>query len=191
MEVSGSTESYLRLGEAQRAAGDLNSAIASFTKAKEISPSDPVPPLELGMLLDTSGRKDEARKAYEEVIKLAPDNPTALNNLAYSKADDGIDLDQALTYAERARLKQPNNPDILDTVALIYIRKNLTDDSLRLLKELVAQKPSSPTIRLHYAMALYQKGNRVEAKKELEEAQKRKPNEKEQLRIKELMAKVG
>jgi hypothetical protein len=40
-------------------------------------------------------------------------------------------------------------------------------------------------------MALYQKGDRPTAKKELELALRNKPSEKEQGEIKQLMAKVG
>jgi predicted Zn-dependent protease len=102
-----------------------------------------------------------------------------------------VDLDQALAYAQRAQQKRPNDPEIQDTVALIYIRKNLTDDGLRMLRELVNQKPGSPTFHLHLAMALYQKGDRPMAKKELEAAMRNKPTEKEQGEIKQLLAKVG
>ena len=85
----------------------------------------------------------------------------------------------------------PHDPNVRDTVALIYIKKNLTDDSLRMLRELVSQKPDNPTFHLHLAMALYQKGDRPTAKKELEAALRNKPSEKEQGEIKQLMAKVG
>ena len=82
----------------------------------------------------------------------------------------------------------PNSLDVRDTVALIYIRKNLIDDSLRMLRELVNQKPESPTFHLHLAMALYQKGDRPMAKKELEIALRNKPSEKEQNEIKSRFA---
>jgi predicted Zn-dependent protease len=76
-------------------------------------------------------------------------------------------------------------------VALIYIRKNLTDDSLRLLHDLVSQMPDNPTFHLHLAMALYQKGDRPLAKRELQTALRNKPSEREQSEIKQLLAKVG
>jgi predicted Zn-dependent protease len=85
----------------------------------------------------------------------------------------------------------PTNLDVMDTLALIYIRKNLTDDGLRMLRDLVVQKPNNPTFHLHLALALYQKGDRVQAKKELETALRNKPSEKEQDQIKQLLPKVG
>lgn len=182
---------YIRLGETKRYAGDLKGAAAAFQKAHEIAPNDIGPMLQLAMLYDTSGRSEDARKAYEDVLKLKPDDPVALNNVAYAKADDGVDLDQALTYAQRAQQKLPNNTDVMDTLSLIYIRKNMTDESIRLLRELVSQHPERATYHLHLAMAYYQKGNRPDARKELEAAARYKPSEKEQARIKEMKAKVG
>jgi Flp pilus assembly protein TadD len=182
---------YLRMGEAQRFAGDVGSATASFQKAHEIAPKDSMPTLEQAMMLDTSGHPAEARKLYEDVLKIEPDNTVALNNLAYAKANDGVDLDQALTYAQRARTKSPSDLNVMDTLGLIYLRKNLTDDSLRMLQELVGKVPDSATFHLHYAMALYQKGNKPEAKKELDLALHHKPSDQESQQIKELMQKIG
>ena len=186
-----SAELYIRLGESRRYGGDNNAAIDALNKAKTIEPGNVAIYQDLGMLYESLGRSDDARKSYEEVIKLKPDDGMALNNLAYLKADSGVDLDQALEYAERARQKLPDNLEVMDTLALIYIRKNLTDDGLRMLRDLVNRKPDSPTFHLHLALALYQKGDRPTAKKELEKAKGYKPNEKEQNEIKQLMLKVG
>jgi Flp pilus assembly protein TadD len=186
-----SADLYVRLGEAKANGNDSAGAVEAFKKARELAPTSYLPVLELALLYNRVGRDEEARKTYEEVIKLQPDNVEALNNLAYLKADSGVDLDQALAYAQRAQQKRPNDPNVTDTLALIYIRKNLTDDSLRMLRDLVSKKPDNPTFHLHLALALYQKGNRPEAKKELEAAMRNKPSEREQGKIKELLAKVG
>jgi len=182
---------YVRMGEAKVSEGDTKGAVEAFKKGKELDPADPAPSLRLALLYDNQGRHEEARKSYEDALKVRPDDPTALNNLAYLKADDGVDLDQALSFAQRAQNKLPNDLNVRDTVALIYVKKNLIDDSLRMLRELVNEKPDSPTFHLHLAMALYQKGDRPTAKKELEAALRNKPSEKEQTEIKQLMAKVG
>jgi tetratricopeptide (TPR) repeat protein len=182
---------YVRLGESRENANDLNGAIEAFKKAKQLDPTNHLPVLELALVYNRAGRDEEARKTYEEVIKLQPDNVEALNNLAYLKADDGVDLDQALAYAQRAQQKRPNDPNVIDTLALIYIRKNLTDDSVRMLRDLVSKKPENATFHLHLALALYQKGDRPEAKKELQTAMRNKPTDRDQGKIKELLAKVG
>jgi len=182
---------WIMLGESKQFAGDIAGAIDGLNKAKSLEPNNYRPSLSLALLYDKQERFDDARKSYEDVIRLQPDNVDALNNLAYLKADKGIDLDQALTYAQRAQQKDPNNLEIQDTVAFIYIRKNLTDDGLRMLRTLVVQKPESALFHLHLAMALYLKGDRPMAKKELDAAMRNKPNGKEQDEIKQLLAKVS
>lgn len=182
---------WIMLGESKQFAGDIAGAIDALNKAKTLEPNNFRPYLSLALLYDKQERFDDARKSYEDVIRLQPDNVDALNNLAYLKADKGIDLDQALTYAQRAQQKDPNNPEIQDTVAFIYLRKNLTDEGLRMLRTLVVQKPESALFHLHLAMALYAKGDRPMAKKELDTALRNKPNVREQDEIKQLMAKVS
>ena len=182
---------YMRLGEAKRMQGDINGAVSAFHKTADLTPKDPTPYLQLALLYENSGQPEEARKAYETVLKMQPDDPVALNNIAYAKADEGIDLDQAMTYAERAQNKRPNDPNVMDTVALIFIQKNLIDDGLRLERELVGRVPQNATFHLHLAMALYKKGVKDEAKKELQTAMRNNPTDREQQKIRDLMAKIG
>ena len=186
-----SAELYTRLGECKRMSSDFDGGVAAFKKAQELDPKDVMPVLQLGLLYDTDNRGDDARKCYEEVLKMQPDNPVALNNLAYSKADDGVDLDQALTFAQRAQQKRPDDLDVMDTLGLIYVRKNLTEEGMRVLKDLVGRKPERATFHVHLAMAYYQKGDKKNAKKELETAARLKLSGKEQARVKEMMAKVS
>jgi tetratricopeptide (TPR) repeat protein len=182
---------YLPMGEAKMRGGDLPGALAAFETARQRAPSDVRPVLDIALLYDRTGRTEQARKEYELVIQLQPENATALNNLAYLQAEEGVDLDQALAHAQRARQKLPADLDVQDTLALVYIRKNLTNDGIRMLRELVARRPDSAPFHLHLALALYQKGDRPWAKRELETALRHQPTEKEQNKIRELLAKVG
>lgn len=179
------------LGESKARSGDISGAIAAFERASQLASGDPAPRINLGILYDRAGRPAEARKAYEDVLRTQPDNATALNNLAYLDADAGVDLDRALAYAQRARQARPDDPEVLDTLGFIYIQKNLADDGLRMLGELVIRKPGNATYHLHLALALYQKGDRALARKELEAALRSKPSDKEQGKIRALLAKVA
>jgi len=183
-------KNYTDLGAYQELAGEPDAAMETYKKARELQPNDVAPLIRMAIITENAGRKADARKMYEEVLKLQPDNPYALNNIAYAKADEGVDLDQALTYAERARQKLPNDPDVDDTVGLIYLRKNLVDDSLRVLSQLVNRVPQRSAYHLHYAAALLQKGDRTAAGKELDAATRSGPNEHEKTEIQELRRKL-
>jgi tetratricopeptide (TPR) repeat protein len=182
---------YLRMGEAKLRGGDIPGAFAALQTARQMAPSDARSILDLALLYDRTGRTEQARKEYEIVIKLQPENATALNNLAYLDAEDGVDLDRALAHAQTAQQKLPDDLDIQDTLALVYLRKNLTSDGIRMLRDLVNRKPDSATFHLHLALALYQKGERPSAKRELQIALRHQPTEKDENRIRELLAKVG
>ena len=182
---------YVQIGRAKWALNDVNGALAAFNEAHRLNPGDPAPFLELAALQAEAGDNPSARKSYGEALKLQPDNPTALFRLAYLDAEDGVDLEQAFAFAQDARVKLPNDPDVLDTIGLIYVKRNLTDEGMRLLKDLVARVPGRATFHLHFAMALLQDGNSVQAKKELDAALQNKPTVRERSEIVQLMARIG
>ena len=186
-----SEELYLGLGEAKAMLNDVAGASAAFQTARILAPSDARPDLDLGILFDHVQRAGEARLAYEAALQKQPDNPKALNNLAYLEADQGVDLDQALAYAQRARAALPGDVNVLDTLGLIYIKKNLIDDGLRMLRDAASRRPDNAAFRLHLALAWYQKGDRPMARKELEAARRNKPTDAELSKIQKLSAKLG
>jgi tetratricopeptide (TPR) repeat protein len=181
----------LHIAEAYRLKGDTNAAIDNFKKASTLAPNDVTALVRLGMLLDGLGRKDEAKPYYERALRVEPDNGVALNNLAYIKAEEGSDLDQALAYAQRAKQRYPQEPNISDTLGWIYIKKNLADDAIRVYRDLLAKYPDNPTFRYHLAMALFQRGDRVTAKREGEQALQGSQSKEEQAKIRDLLTKIG
>ncbi len=178
------------LGEAYRRKGDLNAAIDTFRRVTQVAPNNPDSLLQLGLLMEGTGKRDQAKPIYEQILKIVPDNPTALNNLAYIKAEEGTDLDQALTMVQQAMKKAPSSPDIADTLGWIYIKKNLSDDAVRVYKDLVVKEPANPTFHYHFGMALLQKGDRPSAKLELEKAMQNKPSKDDDVKIRELLQKI-
>jgi tetratricopeptide (TPR) repeat protein len=187
-----SSEIYLKLGVTYQYKGDINAAIENFRKAKSLAASnDAVPATRLALVLDGVGRRDESKPLYEEILRIDPNNIAALNNLAYIKAEEGTDLDTALTLAQRARQSAPRDPNIADTLGWVYIKKNLSDDAIRVYREVVGTSPNNATYHYHLAMALYQKGDKRAAKQALEDALKHQPSPADQQNIRELMGKVG
>lgn len=177
-----------RLAETYRRKGDLNVAIDKFRLASQANPNDPSPLLQLGLLLEGTGRRDQAEPIYEQILKIQPDQPVALNNLAFIKAEQGVDLDQALTMAQRALQKMPNSPDIADTLGWIYIKKNLSEEAVRVFQDLVKKEPANATYHYHFGMALLQKGDRPSARRELQTAMKDNPPKDEASKINQLLA---
>jgi Flp pilus assembly protein TadD len=186
-----SADLLFRIAETQRQKGDLNSALENFRRCSQESPTNTDCLRMLGLLMEATGKRDLAKPVYEQILKVHPDDPVALNNLAFAKAEEGVDLDQALTMSQRAVQVAPNSPELKDTLGWIYIKKNIPDDAIRIFRELVVAEPENAIFHYHYGMALNQKGDRAGAKRELEQALQFKPSRDDEQKIKELILKLG
>jgi Flp pilus assembly protein TadD len=185
-----SAQLMFMMGEAQGFKGDTNAAIESFRHCSQEAPNDTNCLLALGLAMEGTGKREQAKPIYEQILKIQPDHAVALNNLAFIKAEEGVDLDQALTMSQRARQKMPNAPEVSDTLGWIYIKKNLSEDAVRVFKDLTAQVPNRATFHYHYGMALLQKGDKPLARKEFETALSDNPSKDEEAKIKDLLQKI-
>jgi len=184
-------ENYMKLGETLRRKGQVQQAIEYVKKGQQLQPQDPRANLQLALTLDAAGMKRESLPLYEAVLKGDPENVLALNNLAYTYADEGRDLDQALTYAQRAKQKWPTNDDVSDTLGWVYIKKKLNDNAITIFKELTSKKPKNPQYHYHLGVAQFQKGDRSAARQSLQTALSLKPEKNDEAKIRELLAKVS
>jgi len=184
-------EVYFRLGVTLRKKGDLNGAIPVLYKAREALPGNSMVVNELALALQSADRKPEVREAYEQSVKLDPQNGFALNNLAFLIAESGSgDLDQALTYAQRAKQVLPSLPEVSDTLGWIYLKKNMTDNAMDIFQDLVNKTPGNSTYRFHLGMAYAQKGDKPKALKELQTALRSNPAKDEENKIRDLINKL-
>jgi len=81
--------------------------------------------------------------------------------------------------------------EISDTVAWIYLKKNLNQNAIEILGGLVNKHPNQPTFRYHLGAALLQQGEQVKARIELETALGNRPSPEEAEKIKGLLAKTS
>ncbi|TDP59053.1 XrtA/PEP-CTERM system TPR-repeat protein PrsT [Roseateles toxinivorans] len=114
-----------------------------------------------------------ARSAYEQLLKLAPDDADTLNNLAnvLLRTKDPA----ALKVAEQALAKAPNNANVIDTAGWAAHLAGQNERALQLLRDARLRDPSNPDIRYHLAAALAQAGRKGEAREELNSALKTHP----------------
>jgi tetratricopeptide (TPR) repeat protein len=183
-------EMGLRIGEMQRLMGDFGGAVNSFQAARQILPDDPRVLSSLAIVLGQANRWKESRQFYEATLKLDPNNGNVLNNLAYGMSEHNEDLDQALSWAQRAKQLKPNSPDVADTLGWIYLKKNLPDNALEIFQDLVNRQPNQPTFRYHLAMAMLQKGDKTHAKEELKKSLEANPSADEKDKIRDLLNRL-
>jgi putative PEP-CTERM system TPR-repeat lipoprotein len=113
------------------------------------------------------GRKDfpEAEKRYQKVLEINPNNALALNNLAWVSNQLGKD---GIGYAEKANRLSPNQPALMDTLAMLYADKKNYAQALDLQKRAVTLQPAAPQLRLGLAKIYIAAGEKDNARRELD-----------------------
>ncbi|MCC6538617.1 MAG: tetratricopeptide repeat protein [Bryobacterales bacterium] len=186
---------YVRLGETLMLTNRQDEAINAFSKATELAPNEVLPMVRLAMTYEKAGKRDAVEPLYKKILQIDPTNYVALNNMAYGMVSSGKDVDQALTYAQKAKQYAPSDPDVDDTMGLIYTKKNQPDNAIRIFRDLLDKK--EPRMRekfvawrIHLAEALFVKGDKLQAKKELDVALQGGPTPDERQQISALMKRI-
>jgi len=184
-------EALMLLGETYSRQDSIDWAITAYERARAAAPNQVQPNLLLASLQDRAGHKAEAIEDYRSALTLDPENPARLNDLAFYLADNGGNLDEALSLAQRAVKKINDDPDFSDTLGWIYLKKNMADDALRIFNALVNKYPKVAVFRYHLAAALAARGDRAAARAALSDALTKKPSKEDEARIRELLARLG
>lgn len=125
----------------------------------------------LGALADGHARRGDlpaARKRYERLLELAPNDGMTLNNLAnilFQMKDHG-----ATAMAEKAVAAAPGNPEAIDTLGWILFHGDEIDRALSLLRDARLRAPGNAEIRYHLAVVLAKLGRTAEARDEIKTA---------------------
>jgi tetratricopeptide (TPR) repeat protein len=128
-----------------------------------------------GTMQDRVGNSAETIVQMAKVLEQDKDHVQALNYLAYTYADMGKNLDDAMTLATRALELQPGDGYILDTVGWIHFKRGETETAIKYLEAAVKARPDESIIAEHLgdayirnqmwqkAQRLYQKAVSMEA----------------------------
>ncbi|MBS1188692.1 MAG: system TPR-repeat lipoprotein [Rhodocyclaceae bacterium] len=189
---------HLRMADVHLAAGRRDDALASLRKALALAPSGALAARLHGVLQEQDGGdagrfaaawlKDHPKDAgflfylgdraikrqdypgairyYRTLLEIQPDNAPVLNNLAWVAGQQKDP--QAIEYAEKANRLAPNQPALMDTLAMLVLEKGDARRAVSLLQKAVELAPGIPSIRLNYAKALIRAGNKTAARQELE-----------------------
>lgn len=96
-----------------------------------------------------SGRLAEAEALYREVLQRLPQNPLAMNNVAYTMIKQG--KPGALPLAEAAVRLAPKDAAILDTLAASFAQQGRFDKAIEWQVKALEAAPSGATLRLTLA----------------------------------------
>jgi putative PEP-CTERM system TPR-repeat lipoprotein len=130
----------------------------------------------------------QAEARYREVLRVQPENAMALNNVAWLLMKQN--KPGALPLAEKATTIAPNQPALLDTLALALAADNQLPRALDLQKKTLERAPDNPSLRLTMARLYLQAGDKAQARTELESLAKLGKSFREQAEVTELLKKV-
>lgn len=122
---------YVSLLESQ---GQFEKALNFVHKVLEKDPQNHQLRFFYGNLFDRVGKKDDVIAQMKMIIEAEPDHVQALNYLAYTWAEMGIELNAAEKYAAKAVSLEPQDPYILDTLGWIYFKQNRLNEAMKTLE---------------------------------------------------------
>jgi putative PEP-CTERM system TPR-repeat lipoprotein len=118
--------------------------------------------------LSLAARREYAREDFasasqylEKIVALQPRNATALNDLAWVYAQNRNPA--ALATAKRASELDPQNPQILDTLAEAQAVAGQRSEAIANLRKALLVAPDLPTLKVHLARLLTANGETKEA----------------------------
>lgn len=116
-----------------------------------------------GIALERSGRWNDAERDLLQALELRPRHPYIMNYLAYSWADKGMRLDEAVEMLRSAVALKPQDGYIVDSLGWVLFRKGDHEEAVKQLERAVELRPEDPTINEHLGDAYWHVGRRLES----------------------------
>ncbi len=161
-----------------------------FREGLVVAPGDVNLLFEYGIFLDSIGQHEAAFAKMDEVLKVEPDNASALNFMGYTWADQGVNLDKALEYIQRAVTLRPEDGYIRDSLGWVFFKMGNVDRARQELEAALTLAPEDPTLNEHLGDALRALGEVEKARGQYERAltllNEEEAKEKVRKKIKEL-----
>ena len=143
-----------------------------------------------GRVLYQYGKAAESAKALAEAVSIAPNDSTALNNLAYLQVTELGQVSEGLKNARRAADIAPGSPDILDTLGLALTRSGEHSEAVVVLSRAISIQPGN-TVLLHLAEAQVAKGDQAAARQSIERVKASRPTPDESAQAEKLLSRIN
>ncbi len=154
--------------------GLMEEALASYRKAAGKDASSTYLTLKVGTTALQQKKMDEARRAFERVLREEPDSGEALTGMGLVFFYQN-DLSSAAQYLERALAVDPDRLALRVMLTDIYMSQRNYAAALPHYARIVREVPGNPLFRFNYGLALEGAGRSEEARKEIQEAIDRAP----------------
>jgi tetratricopeptide (TPR) repeat protein len=167
-----------------RDAGKLADAKALLESEVKARADDEALWFHYGVVLNELNDKAGSVSAMEKVLSLNPNNVEALNFVAYTLAEDGVQLDKALQHGLLACKLTPEDAYVWDTLGWVHYKRGELSDAQETLKKALAMA-NDVVILEHYAAVLLRQGDIGQTKATLEKILSLKTDEPKATRVSE------
>jgi tetratricopeptide (TPR) repeat protein len=182
------SQGHLLLGYALRHLGDPRGACRHFHLAREINETRLVAGLELSLTLLELGEEEDALIVLQDLRSEYSDNPDVANNLAFTLAERGEELELAEQLVRQALQSDPDNGAYLDSLGWVLYKRGDYEGAFDWLVEAVNRRPDDPVVLEHLALTLHRLGRRDEA---LDVLQRALSSGGDREHLEKLIAEVG
>lgn len=138
--------------------GKSSEAGKIFEEALRLYPDDRELLLEHALFQDEQGFYDRALITMQQVLVIKADDPYALNYIAYSWAEQGENLDKALSYVKKALEVKPEDGFIRDSLGWILFKMGRNEEALAELIKSREIEAEDPTINEHVGDVYFELG---------------------------------
>jgi putative PEP-CTERM system TPR-repeat lipoprotein len=161
-----SPQILVKIAEVNKALGkgkEVQPMLAQWHKAH---PEEPVVAMYLAENYLAQKEFKPAIAVLQDILKANPNNPVALNNLAWAYQQEKDP--RALATAEQALQVTRDSPAVMDTLGWLLVEQGNTQRAVPLLQKAATLAPRSAEIRYHLAYGLSKAGDKAGARKELD-----------------------
>jgi tetratricopeptide (TPR) repeat protein len=156
-------ESLLGMASLTAGDGETDAAVAIYDRAIAADPTDPRATHEAAVLLESSGKLEEAARRLTEHLEISPLDVWAVNRLAQILAEQGEDLDRALEIAKRADYFGAGT-DTSETLGWVLLLRGEAGPALKVLTRAVERHPDASSARYRLGLAHAAQGDVASAR---------------------------
>lgn len=142
---------------------DPEAEIRYCRKALERVPQASVLRLRIGNIFFKEEKLGPAIREFNKFVEAHPELPLGYNQIAWTYAELGDDLDKALKFALEGRKHGPDDLPLTDTLAWIYFKSGETQKAMETYRPILNKQITDPEILFHIAQVFEKQGDTQQA----------------------------